>query len=123
MSIQFQKPDYIIVFVSDMQRSVTFYRDVLGLPLKFTSPGWTEFNTGATTIALHTTRGDGLPQHSLTGAGNAQIGFIVDDIQSAYEALMAQGASFSLPPQKQNSGAVLAVLQDPDGFGITIQQR
>lgn len=123
MSIQFQKPDYIIVFVSDMQRSVAFYRDVLGLPLKFTSPGWTEFNTGATTIALHKTGGDGLPRQSLPPAGNAHIGFMVDDIQSAYEALKVQGASFSLPPQKQNSGAVLAVLQDPDGFGITIQQR
>jgi len=122
MSIQFQKPDYIIVFVSDMQRSVAFYRDVLGLPLKFTSPGWTEFNTGATTIALHKTGGDGLPRQSLPPAGNAHIGFMVDDIQSAYEALKAQGASFSLPPQKQNSGAILAVLQDPDGFGITIQQ-
>jgi hypothetical protein len=26
---------YAIVFVSDMKRSVSFYRDVLGLPLKF----------------------------------------------------------------------------------------
>ncbi len=124
MSIQFQKPDYIIVFVSDMQRSVAFYRDVLGLPLKFTSPGWTEFNTGSTTIALHTTGGEGFPQHvSLPPPGNAQIGFMVDDIQSAYEALQAQGASFSLPPQKQNSGVILAVLNDPDGLGITLQQR
>ncbi len=30
---------YAIVFVSDMKRSVTFYRDVPGLPLKFVSPG------------------------------------------------------------------------------------
>ncbi len=35
--------NYAIVFVSDMKRSVGFYRDVLGLPLKFESPGWTEF--------------------------------------------------------------------------------
>jgi catechol 2,3-dioxygenase-like lactoylglutathione lyase family enzyme len=40
---------YAIVFVSDMKRAVVFYRDVLGLPLKFESPGWTEFATeGAT---------------------------------------------------------------------------
>ncbi len=39
MSIQLQKPDYVIVYVSNMQRSTAFYRDVLGLPLKFTSPG------------------------------------------------------------------------------------
>jgi catechol 2,3-dioxygenase-like lactoylglutathione lyase family enzyme len=31
---------YAIVFVSDMQRSVAFYRDLIGLPLGFESPGW-----------------------------------------------------------------------------------
>ena len=34
------KLNYAIVFVSDMKRSVSFYRDVVGLPLKFESPGW-----------------------------------------------------------------------------------
>ncbi len=123
MSIQFEKPDYIIVFVSDMQRSTAFYRDVLGLPLKFASPGWTEFNTGAVTIALHATSGDGSPQKvSLPPAGNAHIGFMVADLQAAYDALKARGAFFSLPPTKQNSGVILAVLHDPDGLGITLQQ-
>ena len=44
---------YAIVFVSDMHRAVCFYRDVLGLPLKFESPGWTEFVTDGATLALH----------------------------------------------------------------------
>ncbi len=124
MSIQLQKPDYIIVYVSDMKRSTVFYRDVLGLPLKFTSPGWTEFNTGSTTLALHMTGGDKVLQHQgRPPAGQAHIGFIVDDIQSAYEALKAQVVFFSLPPQKQTSGVTLAVLHDPDGLGITLQQR
>ena len=29
--------NYAIIFVSDMKRSVAFYRDILGLPLKFES--------------------------------------------------------------------------------------
>ncbi len=124
MSIQLQKPDYIIVYVSDMQRSTAFYRDVLGLPLKFSSPGWTEFNTGTTTIALHTTGDQKLPPHQgRPPAGQAHIGFIVDDIQFVYEQLKAQDVYFSLPPQKQTSGVTLAVLHDPDGLGITLQQR
>src|SRR5579872_5786273 len=53
MSIQLKQLDYVIVYVSNMQRSLAFYRDTLGLTLKFTSPGWTEFVTGTTTIALH----------------------------------------------------------------------
>jgi len=49
--------NYAIVFVSDMKRAVSFYRDVLGLPLRFDSPGWTEFATEGATLALHLARG------------------------------------------------------------------
>ncbi len=44
------KLGYVIKFVADMNRAVKFYRDVLGLPLKFESPGWSEFVTGETTL-------------------------------------------------------------------------
>jgi catechol 2,3-dioxygenase-like lactoylglutathione lyase family enzyme len=40
---------YVIKFVSDMSKAVKFYRDVVGLQLKFESPGWSEFMTGETT--------------------------------------------------------------------------
>ena len=42
----FKQIDYTMVVVSDMERSVEFYRDKLGIPLKFQSPDWTEFQTG-----------------------------------------------------------------------------
>jgi hypothetical protein len=44
---------YVIKFIADMDKAVKFHRDVLGLPLKFESPGWSEFSTGETTLALH----------------------------------------------------------------------
>jgi catechol 2,3-dioxygenase-like lactoylglutathione lyase family enzyme len=44
---------YAIVFVGDMNRSVAFYRDVVGLTLRFQTPGWTEFSTDGATLALH----------------------------------------------------------------------
>ena len=47
------KLTYVIKFVGDMDRAVKFYRDTLGLPLKFESPGWSEFITGETTLGLH----------------------------------------------------------------------
>jgi lactoylglutathione lyase len=126
MSIQLQKPDYIIVYVSDMQRSTAFYRDILGLPMKFTSPGWTEFNTGTTAIALHKTGENTQSSSQSQGrppAGQAQLGFVVDDLQAIYESLRGQDVHFSLSPQKQTSGITLAVCHDPDGLGITLQQR
>lgn len=44
---------YSIVIVRDMSRSVAIYRDVLGLPLRFESPHWTEFETEGAKLALH----------------------------------------------------------------------
>jgi catechol 2,3-dioxygenase-like lactoylglutathione lyase family enzyme len=42
------KPNCVIKFVADMDRAVKVYRDVLGLPLKFQFPGWSEFITNST---------------------------------------------------------------------------
>ncbi len=140
MSIHLHIPDYIVVFVSDMERSVAFYRDTLGIPMKFTSPGWSEFNTGATRIALHRTFGSPASHASQSSqsspkkedlavregqspVGQAQIGFIVDDLQAAYEELKAKDVFFSLSPQKQPAGRTFAVLHDPDGQAILLQQR
>lgn len=122
MPIQLQNPERFVIYVSDMQRSTTFYRDTLGLPLKFSSPGWTEFDNGGTTLALHRHMSDG-QRSAQTSAGQATLVFVVDDIHAAFETLKAEGVHFSLEPQKQPSGLTLAVLQDPDGFGITLQQR
>jgi lactoylglutathione lyase len=124
MAIALRRPDYIIIYVSDMQRSTVFYRDILGLPLKFSTPGWTEFATDGITIALHIA--DKSERAVIEGrrpAGVGQLDFIVDNLQGAYEELKAQGVQFAMPPEKQPSGRTLAVLRDPDGFGVTLQQR
>ncbi|MEO7022090.1 MAG: VOC family protein [Ktedonobacteraceae bacterium] len=122
MPIQLQNPERFVIYVSDMQRSTAFYRDTLGLPLKFTSPGWTEFSNTGTILALHKHMSN--EQHPpQAAAGQATLVFVVDDIQGTCETLKGEGVHFSLEPQKQASGLTLAVLQDPDGFGITLQQR
>ena len=40
---------HVIKFVSDMDKAVAFHRDVLGLPVKFVTPGWSELGDGETT--------------------------------------------------------------------------
>ena len=49
---------YAMIFVSDMEASTAFYRDVIGFPLKFESPHWTEFASEGATLALHATAKD-----------------------------------------------------------------
>jgi lactoylglutathione lyase len=118
--------NYAMVIVSDMNRSVEFYRDTLGVPLKFESPEWTEFNTGTTTLALH---GGGVPQqHSGPpsggkAAGSCSIGFNVPDLAQTYEELKAKGVRFVMPPTDQpENGIKLAVALDPDGLGISFAE-
>ncbi len=122
----FNSVDYIIVNVSDMHRSVAFYRDTLGLRLKFESPGWSEFETGATTVALHAgTRAAGSEAATQTGplAGTCSLGFSVSDLNSTYAELRDRGARFVMPPTEQaNEGIRLAVCIDPDGLGISFAE-
>src|SRR5262249_3492447 len=87
---------YTMIILSDMDRSVRFYRDTLGLKLRFQSPDWTEFDMGTTTLALH---GGGKPAPPRTGpaeshAGSASIGFSVQNLDAEYEDLQKKGVRF-----------------------------
>src|SRR5258705_5672672 len=122
----FKQIDYTMIVVSDMEKSVQFYRDKIGIPLKFQSPDWTEFATGATTLALH---GGGIPrEYHDTGdqsktAGTCSIGFNVDDVDKTYEEMRAKGIRFVMPPtQREGEGIKLAVALDPDGLPISFTQ-
>ena len=107
-----------IILVSDMPRSVHFYRDQLGLPLVAESPDWAEFRLGDTRIALQSGGDPTIPDpHS--AAGHINLSFEVDDVVEAYEMLKAAGVQFLRPPAEQDFG-FLAVLKDPDGREIMI---
>jgi lactoylglutathione lyase len=111
---------YAIAFVSDMPRSVRFYRDVVGLKLRFESEHWSEFDTGATTLALHVA-GDG-PAASAgsTAAGGCHIGLGVEDLDAFHARLVAQGVRCVQPPKLEDFGGRLAKYLDPDGLGISV---
>jgi lactoylglutathione lyase len=113
-----------IVMVSNMDRSVGFYRDTLGLKLRFQSPEWTEFDLGNTTLALH---GGGKSVPPSGGreqlAGTASLGFTVENLDKTFEDLKSKGIRFVMPPTlRENEGIRLAVAIDPDGLGISFAQ-
>ena len=110
------KLNYVIKFVSDMTRAVSFYRDVLGLPLKFESPGWTEFTTGETTLALH-------PASDKNPAGTLQLGFGVADVQTFYNKMVGSGVEFTMRPTKSEFGALLARFLDSEGAECTVGEH
>ena len=122
----FGKIDYAMVNVSEMGRSVAFYRDTLGIALKFESPGWSEFQTGTTTLALHLAPAAAADQQcnrSGPTAGSCSLGFSVEDLDATHAQLQARGAHFVMPPMDQpEEGIRLAVCIDPDGLAISFAQ-
>jgi lactoylglutathione lyase len=110
------KLNYVIKFVADMDRAVKFYRDVLGLPLKFQSPGWSEFVTGETALGLH-------PASEKNPTGSVQLGFSVTSLEKFYQEMTARGVQFSMPPTNQDFGGVLAQFVDSEGGCCSVTEQ
>jgi lactoylglutathione lyase len=111
---------YAIVLVTDMARSVAFYRDVLGLPLEFESPDWSEFAMAGTAIALHRASGGVGP--AAETAGTCRLAFQVAELDAAHDAMLAADVACVRPPQLQQYGVRQAAYRDPDGLVFTLTQ-
>jgi predicted enzyme related to lactoylglutathione lyase len=102
---------YVNIFVSDFNRSLTFYTERLGLESVVSEPdfGYASFKTAGAGFAFAQT-----DQTELIGR-HTGIGWGVASVDKAYEDLLARGVEFESPPQRQPWGGYMAILKDPDG--------
>ena len=103
---------YAIKYVTDMDRAIAFHRDVLGLQPKFSSPFWSEFVTGETTLALHAAS----PDHP---AGSVQLGFASDDLGEFYGRRDELGLEFTQAPTEMH-GMHIARFRDIDNAETSV---
>jgi len=113
--------NYSIVFVSDMERSISFYRDLIGIPLKFQSPGWTEFSTDGATLALHLTDETKLDDaNSVQEApGSCRAGFQVPDLDEFHARMLQNNVECKQQPT-ETFGVKIAQYVDPDGLVFSV---
>lgn len=113
--------NYVIVFVSDMKRSVSFYRDVLGFPVRFESPGWTEFETEGATMVLHATEAvRSKPDDPLNvPGGRCRPGLSVPDLDEFHRRMVKNSVTCIQEPERV-FGARVAQYVDPDGLPISV---
>ena len=116
--------NYAIVFVSDMKRSVAFYRDVLGLPLRFESPDWTEFATDGATLALHSTKATASAREDphLHPAGRCRPGLSVANLAEFHQRMVEHKVPCVQEP-KDVFGARVAQYLDPDGLVVSVGEE
>jgi lactoylglutathione lyase len=115
---------YAIIFVSDMKRSVTFYRDVLGLPLRFESPGWTEFATDGATLALHASEAPAPKEENplKVPPGRCRPGLGVPNLDEFHKRMVEKKVTCIQEPM-ETFGTRIAQYLDPDGLAISVSEE
>ena len=115
---------YIIVFVSNMKRSVSFYRDELGLPVKFETSHWSEFATDGATLALHLSESinsaEDNPQE--LPAGRCRPGLSVLNLDEFHKRMIEKHVTCIQEPQ-ETFGALIAQYLDPNGLAISVSEE
>lgn len=107
--------DHVYYWTADMDRSVAFYRDVLGLALtRREGSNWAEFKAGAIRFALH-----GAVEGHPFSPGGATASFEVDDLDGAVSAIEARGAQIGHRGEV-GAEARYAILRDPDGNSVQL---
>lgn len=110
----------ILVPVSDVDRSVAFYEQVLGLPLTMRFPGIAFFDAAGVRLYLAT-----VPQADFQG--RATIYFRVADVSATLELLESRGAPVRERPgiahRAEDHDLWLAFVTDPDGNQIGLMRE
>jgi catechol 2,3-dioxygenase-like lactoylglutathione lyase family enzyme len=105
----------VYLYVSDMERSAAFYRELLGMPLEGDAD-WQEVSLGGVRFALHRTR-EGIGELS---SGTVHLNLEVADVDAAADRLRAAGVETG-ETMRDDWGAALEV-RDPDGYRLYLYQ-
>jgi lactoylglutathione lyase len=115
---------YVILYVEDLEASTAFYRDVVGLPYKFTDAGYAEFGTEGTKFALYERRrAEWLTGRSVAPGPAAEIVIVVEDVDACAERLSERGVTVLSGPADRPWGHRTLHIADPDGFVVEFAQE
>ena len=112
-TIEVKKIGQIAIAISNIEKSVQFYRDILGLELLFEVPtGLAFFNCGGTRLMLTTLQGKEEDHHT------SVIYYQVADIQATTDLLKSKDVAFEREPQfaakMEDHDLWIGFLRDPD---------
>ena len=117
--------------VGDLERSLAFYTEVLGMQLlrrkdypdgKFTL-AFVGYGPESETAAIELTHNWDTPSYDL-GKGYGHIAIEVDDAAKACDDVTKKGGKVTRPAGPMKHGTtVIAFVEDPDGYKIEFIQR
>ncbi len=112
----------ITLGVSDLARSIEFYRDGLGLPKRDGPDGIAFFETSGTWLSLYA-RKSLAEDATVPSDGSGFRGFALahnvgspDEVDRLLQQAVDAGATLRKPGQKASWGGYSGYFEDPDGF-------
>ncbi len=113
--------------VSDLEKTVAFYRDVLGLELlrRHTSPRGSQlvfFKAPGSEEEIEICKYDASGPVSV-GFDTTHLAFEVQDLEAFAKHAAAQGYPLSDGPTPTSTGSVIAFVDAPEGYEIELIQR
>lgn len=117
---------YVVFFVQEFDSTLAFYRDRLGLPVRYQDKGYAELAVeGAKLALLASSRideqvGHGHGLRPAAGAHEGHITLMVEDVDRLYQALQAKGVKFLSAPQERPWGQRSVYLADPEGHLVEL---
>ena len=117
----FHRIDATVLFVRDLARCLTFYRDTLGLEVQESDPDSVSFQMENVYFLLLEVSAaarmisEGALELKIEGGPQGLLAAGVEDVDAAYEALKAKGVTFLRPPTDQPWGLRTAYFADPEG--------
>jgi methylmalonyl-CoA/ethylmalonyl-CoA epimerase len=108
--------------VTDVARSVAFYRDTLQIPFLFEYPNLAFFDCGGIRLMLSTGAGEKEPKKF-----SSILYFKVQDIQAAHADVAGRGAKFVQEPRMiarmPDHELWMAFFEDPDGNTLALMSE
>ena len=115
--LMINKISFISYFVSDLQRSIAFYRDLLGLKLLLNNDAWAEFNIDGQRLAIHEKKNN----TSLNNQSSATVYFEANPIEKVVEALESKGIIFNGEIEVYPYGKLI-LFSDPDNNSLGLYE-
>lgn len=106
----------VMLGVREMPRSLSFYRDTLGLSVQFASTEFAFLAAGGVSLVLRAAPG----LEPVADARWCELVFHVEDIDAAHRSLAARGVVFRVEPRIVTGDQLAADFRDPDGHVLSI---
>ena len=111
-SFKLTKVGYVMLGVADVQKSVAFYHEKLGLPVSQQSDDVAFFDAGGVSIVVSSEVGK--------APGDSETVFAVEHVRQAFEALNQRGIHFERAPHELSPAMWAASFRDPDGHVLSL---